>query len=318
MLIEKLRSLKGSINKRVWLFFKLGISILLLIYAISIIDPGKLKQSISVLDFNILIFAIIFSLLQVLINSMTQQVFFNILKEKLFFWKNYSHNLIGAFYGFLLPSTVGSDLYFTNYFSKKFTSFKKAFMGVIFIRMIGLLMFLILLSSFAIILRTNLSGFLYKTNFDKIIIIGLVIILTILILFFLFRKELHSHFKDIFGLTRQIISDKKGLSAVLFLILLWNLFSISGRVCFARFIGIDLNIFLIAFTILLVNFILMLPISLSGIGLREISYIGLLNLSGIHSEKAFLLSLIDFSVIMTAVIAGGTILLIKTIKDTKN
>jgi uncharacterized membrane protein YbhN (UPF0104 family) len=306
------------VNKKIWLFLKLCISISLLIYAISIIDLEKLRQSISVLDFTILILAIIFGLLQVLINSMTQQVFFNILEEKLFFWKNYSHNLIGAFYGFLLPSTIGSDLYFTNYFSKEFASLKKALVGVVFIRLVGLLMFFVFFGFFAITIRTNLAGVFFKANYNKVIYIVSVIILIIVTLYFIFRKRLNSHFEDIFELTKQILSNKKGLSAVLFLILLWNLFSISGRIYFARSIGIDLNIFSIAFTILLVNFILMLPISLSGIGLREISYIGLLNLSGIPSEKAFLLSLIDFSVLISAVIAGGAILLIRTIKNAKN
>lgn len=317
-IIDRLRSLTSRLNNKLWIFLKLGISILLLVYAVSVIDFQKLKQSISILDFKILFLAIIFGLIQVLINSITQQRFFYILGEKLFFWKNYSHNLIGSFYGFLLPSTVGSDLYFTNYFSKEFTSLKKAMVGVVFIRLAGLLMFFVFIIFFALTIRTSLAGVLIKENYEKVISIVLVIILFAGILYFLFRKRLNSHLADIFELTKKVFNNKKELSAVLFLIFLWNLFSISGRIYFARSIGIDLNIFSMAFTILLVNFILMLPISLSGIGLREISYIGLLGLSGIPSEKAFLLSLIDFSILISGVIVGSSILLIKSIKNARN
>jgi len=57
--------------------------------------------------------------------------------------------------------------------------------------------------------------------------------------------------------------------------------------------------------IMIVNLLIMLPISYSGIGIREGGYIGLLVLLNIDKNKAILFSMMDFSIAIFVVSIGS-------------
>ncbi len=69
-------------------------------------------------------------------------------------------------------------------------------------------------------------------------------------------------------------------------------------------IGIRLSFFDISISSCIVWFITVIPISISGIGLREISYISILGQYGLSAESATALSLYIFSVSVITGIVG--------------
>jgi len=76
--------------------------------------------------------------------------------------------------------------------------------------------------------------------------------------------------------------------------LIWYLVSILGRVLIALLLGINIPILQLAGVIILVNFLISLPISVNGIGIREFGFIGLFSLFGIDNTVALTISMLDF------------------------
>ena len=91
--------------------------------------------------------------------------------------------------------------------------------------------------------------------------------------------------------------------------LLFYLISVGSRLFLGLSIGINLPPIQLGGIILLVNFLILVPITISGIGVRETGYVMLLGLAGIKPEQALLLSFLDFMISISGVLIGGGILL---------
>jgi len=94
--------------------------------------------------------------------------------------------------------------------------------------------------------------------------------------------------------------------------------SIAGNLLISRLLGIELNLLVLSSIILIVDLVVLLPISFSGIGIRDISFIGLFGLFGVSMEKAVLLSFSILIIHLVIIGIGGILLLIKDTPMIKN
>lgn len=75
----------------------------------------------------------------------------------------------------------------------------------------------------------------------------------------------------------------------------------------ARALDIHVSLLVMASVVSVMTLLVMLPISINGIGLRENAYVILLQLVGVPPDKSFALSLIGFFLIVLSALPGGVI-----------
>ena len=223
------------------------------------------------------------------------------------------------FFNQFLPSTVGGDTV-RAYDSYRLGKNKANAVSVIIVdRFLGLLI-LLLFASVAIFYLTDLS---VKISFIYLWIAGAIVIasLTILIIFFPSKKILHwldniqvpvinkftKIFRSIVDSFLQFKKHKKALFKALLISLLLQTnviiyyFLISHSLVF----GIELTYFFLIIPLSI--FIMMLPISINGIGLRENVFFLFLSNFAIGSSEAVAFAWIEFSFVIILGLIGGIV-----------
>ena len=82
-------------------------------------------------------------------------------------------------------------------------------------------------------------------------------------------------------------------------------------------IGVQIPFLSILAVVIIVNFLISLPISISGIGIREGGYITLLKLYGIDESMSLVLSLLDFALYVIPVLIGSLLFISSGIRVNK-
>jgi len=252
----------------------------------------------------------LFTAVSLFIDLLIKRKMFSIFQLKTKAFNLYKELFKGTYFGFLMPSIVGGDAYYIYKFGKNYKSYLKISSGILLIKSIGLIVFLVL-AGVAIFLNREaiLDIVLLKIKIPHVQILYLLFVALIMfILFLLFNKNLIYIAKiksKIEIVWKDIWHDKTIIADIFLLTLIFHIFSLGSRIIIAKCLGIDLPLIKLAGIILIVNFLLLIPITFSGIGLREISYISLLGFFGISPEEAFLMSLFDFMISLAGVFIGG-------------
>jgi uncharacterized membrane protein YbhN (UPF0104 family) len=138
-------------------------------------------------------------------------------------------------------------------------------------------------------LNSGFIGSYIHLSYDKMIALSAVTILA-LFLFFILKTKIMIYVKDFFATGRIFFSD----------IFIWTILIVTcgifSMIFDAKALHMDLatSFLLLCYTIGIA--ISVLPISISGIGTREIAFIFLMNLVGIAPEKAIAISFLEFIV----------------------
>ncbi|NVO21387.1 MAG: flippase-like domain-containing protein [Bacteroidetes bacterium] len=307
--------MKETIKKYKWVF-QLVVSICLAIYIYKRIDYSSFSASFKVLPWYIVVIVPIIGLLQVYITTLTQIKLFSIYTNDISKMPTFKNNFVAAFYGMAVPGLIGSDLFLVNYFGKKINSYFNALTGIFFLRVIGLIVFVTLIFISFFFLNSTTYAIISKFDFNlkqSVILGGLIAISVSVVVFFIFRK----FFLRYYGILKQkllplidLIRLEKGKTfLILALIFVYYLVAIGGRALLAKMAGIQLSIVELSALIMIVNLLIMLPISYSGIGIREGGYISLLVLLNIDKSKAVLFSIMDFSITIFVYSVGSAIAL---------
>lgn len=292
--------------------FKIIISFTLLYYVFSKYNIDLYKDSFS--DFSMLIFAVLILtvLIQLFLNSVIQQKAFSIFNYNLNIKKIYTVNFIGSFLGAVLPSTIGKDIYLTYFFGKKFNSYSDIFSCILSIRILGFTMFLVLFVILTIIDGRKVFSVIFNDKFisfnESFIFLIIILTITVILIYFVVKikwSSLYSKITKVAGNIKFIIFNGKQSLLIILFIVLWEITSIGGRFVLAKLLGVELDFMTIILIIIIVNFLLTLPLSFIGIGIREVSYISLFSLYNIEIQKAFALSNLDFLIYLTAIIIGA-------------
>ncbi len=149
--------------------------------------------------------------------------------------------------------------------------------------------FLMICLIFLICLTMNTHILNIHINYEKVISISLIFLLLILIVFiYFFKSKFLIFIKDFIHAARSF-----SFHIIVFTIIIYSLSAISV-VNHAKAFNIDVPVSFLLLVNSLGNLITVLPISLSGIGTRDLTFIALMNLVNISSEKALLLSSVGY------------------------
>lgn len=157
-----------------------------------------------------------------------------------------------------------------------------------------LYMALVLISLFVLILFGLLSlGLMHKINLNSLFYFGYVVTRTVsnrlFKLFLKIAKRLRETIK------RNAVIEQKVLYAVVFYSGVGFLFIAASQYVFALSIDMDIGFLAILFIRAFVQLLMMFPVSIAGLGLRELGFVSTLILLGYSVEEGLVLSLILLS-----------------------
>jgi len=245
-------------------------------------------------------------------------MFFN---YKFPFIKTLQHNYISLLFTLIIPGFYAPDFYLVIYFNKEIKNYSLTLAGIFINRLFGFFIFLFFGLISILVLHSYFPlGHIFDITKSFNFFIVLVIIVILLLLGVLFIKKfwyekVHSFKNIIIKVKTNISNNCRLFFRFIMLKLIWYLVSILGRVLIALLLGINIPILQLAGVIILVNFLISLPISVNGIGIREFGFIGLFSLFGIDNTVALTISMLDFSLFIIPTIIGAMNLL--AIKSTK-
>jgi len=229
--------------------------------------------------------------------------------------------MIGTFFNIFLPSNVGGDTYRIYDLAKLSSNPASSFASVFADRLSGFLalIFLALFSTLIVSRMTN-SPALALVPVVALIILGFILWAVwartpaklFMRWFRLDKIELISKFVeqalDAFAEYRQ---DRKLLIKIIFISFL---FQISVIICVyleARALGIDTLFIYFCIFVPLISLVEALPISIYGIGTRDVAYVFLFGMVGLTSSQAGSIALVYLSISVVYSLLGGIFFLLK-------
>jgi uncharacterized protein (TIRG00374 family) len=296
------------INKKTYLKILFSLSLLFLIF--QKIELGKFLFFIKKTNFLTYLknfsLVIIFTLLSTIrLYKLTKEINKNL---NLKFIKLLKGVLIGYFYNLFLPTTIGGDVAKGIYISDKKIS-KKSGVVISFIDRTAGLMGLAAVGLFGT-LFLNEYYFpiprIFMTFFFSLIII---FIFVFFYFFDFFKRRLlgNKTFKFLNFLKELNFSQRAVFLKLAFFSFFLQIVNVFTHFSVANSVGINLPFAYFFTAVPLLSLIVLLPITINGIGLREISAVSLYSAVGISSPQILAYTTIIFSYSVALGIIGGII-----------
>ncbi len=285
-----------------WL--KLLVSVLLMLLLATLIDFRGLADQVGRTDLVWFSLAFVLTLLRVLVSALRWQLLLRSKGYHISGFTLFRAYMVSSFYNLFFPSVLGGDVVRAYLVSSPLGSRSEAASSVILERLLGFLS-LALIALAALLVGYNMVGPKVRL-FVVLLFVGLLG--GILLLFF--RRLIGLFFRGIslLGLSRirgalerfyntfYAYKEKPGaLLTTLGLSLLYQWLGIVVVALLGRSLGLSLSFTYYLVFLPLIWVIMMLPISISGLGLREGAFVFFFSKVGLSRETALLLSLLFFS-----------------------
>jgi len=300
---------KQSFRNIFLLVFKVTVTLGLMVYIFTEIDINKIKFSFKEINISYIFITFFILLTQTILASYRWFIVNSHLKIDLPFYKVIKYLWVGLFFNQALPSSIGGDAMKIYFLKQNKISLSKSTLTVLTDRLFGLLGLIILVVTSLIVLQNNdLVTDLNRSIF--LVLIGLT--LTFLMLQ-IFKKFLKSYLRNsVLYILIEIIDNFLGLLSdrsvglkIFSLSIAIHLLSIFAVYFIALSIGENINIEVLLYVVPIFTFLMILPISLAGWGVRETIVIKLLPIFFIAPENAFLISIIYGLMTLLISLPGG-------------
>lgn len=307
--------METKMKTRLTLIFRVLLSLILIVFLLYKADMAELLQALKNVNGVLITSAFILIIIGVVGSSFKWKVILAAYGHKESVWQLSILYFIGLFFNAFLPTTIGGDIYRISALGKKIASTRHAIITVFLDRAFGFyaIIMLLFLSALALL---KAPEFVYQFKMIMIIAAMIGIVVPLFAVFaILHRSEDNQkdHLRS--GILAKIMdgllmvaSITKNVNATLLAIgvsVIFQIFSVLSSYLAARSIGIELDLLSFFFVVPVVTMMAMMPVSINGIGVRESAYVILLTQIGVSTEKALLLSLLIYSMVLIASVIGG-------------
>lgn len=302
-----------KINNFIKIILKISVSLLFIYAVLSKLDLNELIFEFKNIKLAYFIIAIFLYLSTQIFSTKRWSYFVKADKD---FFELFELYMVGTFFNLFLPGTVGGDVVKAYYLYKGTQKRGDSLVSVFMERYMGMLA-LILISTLAVV-----SGFKFiKGTFAfKFYLIIIVFFITgTIIVSFLPYEVFYKKLKGVRIAIRDFIFHKDIFIKTLFLSLIVQGIGVFVVYLLAKSINIDIPISYHFIFIPIISVISMIPVSFSGVGIREYSFLHFYSIAGVNEEKAVTLSLLWFVImIITGLIGAIFYIKLGTIKSEKN
>lgn len=307
------------ITKKLLFLLKIIISISLLTYLLSKIEWQKSLITIHNANFLWLAIAVTLSVLDNMLLTYKWNLLLKVRNKFISFWRLLAINMIGGFWGLFLPSSLSTDV-IRGYYLVKTSSDKAISITSIFIdrlfALVALLVFVSMASLFAGEILKNLYLGYYILGFFLILTLVLILFNTKefsnLLLTFSNRYANNNIIKNIIKLRTALIEYNKypiTLSLSFLLSLVVQLFRVCWYITIAWSFGVYIPVVYYFIFCPLIVVILMIPVSIGGLGVREGAFVALFTIAGMSLDQAVIISFTSSLITNLVTISGGMVYL---------
>jgi uncharacterized membrane protein YbhN (UPF0104 family) len=297
--------------KNLTFLVKILFSVTLIWYASSRIDLSDSFAQIKNISLKWGLTAIVLFYIQLSISALRYKFWFGILQSPVSYMQCLNATLVGYFFGQTFISFIGGDAMRTLRMSQAGISVKICISAVILDRLSGLAG---LMTMFILTLPFLLNYLPYDTMLSSLVGIVLTSLVGALSVFILsklpFKKIPFKWLEVIFDLSRQFLARLGTLYGFFAFIILSIFINILNCLIFYVIsLGLFINVSLLDLLILLqpVFFLSMLPISISGWGVREGATVLALGFVGVSAEESLSISIVFGLALILISLPGGVI-----------
>jgi glycosyltransferase 2 family protein len=270
------------IFRRLKLAIKIIVSGLCIWYVSTKIDFSQTGRVLSSANWILLFFALVAFVVSKIFASVRLNIYFHDIGIRLTESQNLRLYWQGMFYNLFLPGSISGDAYKVMLISKKFgKSFKKTTAAVLIDRISGLLGLAIILSIYACFV---IQKALYVTMVLAVIIMSSII-------FYLLIRRYFKHFYPSF-----------------FKALYWSLLVQGSQVVAAYLImaaiGVPIHVTEYIFIFLVSSIAAVLPLTIGGLGIRELVFLEGARYFGLLQETSVVISVLFYLITVLSSLAG--------------
>jgi glycosyltransferase 2 family protein len=264
------------------LFLKIAVTVACLWYVSGKIDFGKAGASLQKANWYYLLLALVAFIFSKLIAAIRLNIYFKNIGIHLPEWQNIKLYWLGMFYNLFLPGSISGDAYKVILLAKKYkVSYKKTTSAVLLDRFSGLLGLILILGVYAfLVLKNNL--------FAAIIVTGAVIAV---LAFFLIIKYWLKDFIPSF-LPTLLLGIAVQASQVVCVYLIMSA------------LGIPAHVTEYVFIFLISSVVAVLPLTIGGLGAREVVFLEGSKYFGLIQETSVVISLLFYLITLLTSAVG--------------
>jgi len=294
-----------SINKGV-LLRVLG-STILIILVIRSANLGEIFETLKRIDIAIYIFSFFIFLGNKFVVTYRWKRLLRVQHIEAKLLALYKVNLLGTILNNVLPSTIGGESVRIYWLVKEFPGKNTAsVVATLADKLLGLVA-LVFLAIVVLPLNTIIDPQIKITSLvilgGTLAILGLLVWSPknwgpVLMRKLMFNDWLKANFERILNVLKTFKRSKDTMLVAFILSLLFQFISVINQYLRFRSIGVDVPIQYLFFAIPITTLIVMIPISIGGFGLREVSLIGLLSIVSIDSAAVVAYTIVSYSSVL--------------------
>ena len=261
--------------------FKVVVSAALIYFIFTKIDFGDVVQVIKRSNPFYLFLALIFFVLSKVLNAFRLNLYFHEIGAPLTQKSNLKLYLLGMFYNLFLPGGIGGDAYKGYLIQKKFQPGTKRVVSVLLLdRLSGMLLIFIYACALALLVKTAV--------FEHFFWLFMIAIPISIAVFWFLNKKLFPYVLDVFW-------GSLGYSAIL------QAAQLVAVMCILKALAIEGNTLAYLFIFLISSIISVLPLTIGGIGSREVTFLYGAKWLGLEVSISIAISMVFF--LITAVVS---------------
>lgn len=310
--------MSSTLKKNIFFVFKLTFSVVAIYLIAKNVDWQVVSNHLSQASFGLLLFALVLNILERAELTLKWNILIKVKKVTIPFINLFNINLIGAFLGMFLPSSLGTDVVRGYYLTKNNSDKLSSFSSVLIDRILGVLS-LILVGSLSLYMAKNLI-----TNINPYLFI-LGGIIPFIVIYLLQKNSVISLIEKY---ARKISIDKisklllkihssiydyknfpKAITSSFILSILVQITRVLTYYVIAIAFGIQFPFVYFLLFIPIIMLVIMLPVSIGGLGLKEGTFIAFFSLVGMSVESATIISFTNTFVNTIITLFGGIIYL---------
>gem|GEM_PF-6425366 len=286
--MESLRKILGAFFQSKWgIVFKIVGSLLFLLFFFYVLDFEKLKTAFSTIDYSYIFPILLVILVRVLVMGWRFYLLVGI-RQHVRLVPIVKQYMIAAMFNMVFPSVIGGDGIRVFLLAEENLPKKEGLLFILLERILGLLCLLILSAFFSFFLSD-------MTLYLRVgVLVGAFFSLIGIYVFFFSPISISFQkipvIKKLDPLLQSLRTHKKTMIQVFFYSFLFQICSVLLSYLSALAFGIHLSFIPFLVFVPLVWVVLMLPLSIGGIGIREAAFVYFFAQVGLDTESAFIVS----------------------------
>lgn len=298
---------------------KITVSAGLIIFLLRGVHLGDMADLIAGANWLLLVAALLLYLAAITVGNLKWSIILRAQGISVPFFDLLSYTFAGLFFGNVLPSNIGGD-FVRAYDLARHTSYvEQSAISVLIDRLVGLTAFLAAAVLMAVLAALTLTE---SANMEHIVVATVIVFAVFIAAFslllsrrFMLRVSsfLNRSFLKVFKPTFQKIvvalqiyrHSYRALGLSFLLALLGVMLTSLTQWLISESLGLGIGLFYFMLFNPLIAFVLLIPLSVNGIGLKEVAFVFFLGLVGVPQAAAFSLSLVFHSIIVLSSLPGG-------------